>query len=98
MGRDPSHLALECTLSTRPNYAIISEDIRSKGWDLEELVDDIARVIIRRQEKGLGFGCILIPEGLPLFLPSLRRIKIELDEIKSSNEEIIKSKMSEWAY
>jgi 6-phosphofructokinase len=27
MGRDPSHLALECALSTRPNYAVISEEV-----------------------------------------------------------------------
>ena len=79
MGRDPSHLALECTLSTRPNYAIISEEVQNKGWDLEQLVEDIARVIVKRQEKGLGFGCIIIPEGLPQFIPSLRRIKTELD-------------------
>jgi 6-phosphofructokinase len=25
MGRDPSHLTLECALSTHPNYTIISE-------------------------------------------------------------------------
>ena len=49
MGRDPSHLALECTLSTRPNYAIISEEVQNKGWDLEQLVEDIARVIVKRQ-------------------------------------------------
>ena len=61
-------------------------------------MDDIVRVIVKRQEKGKGFGCIIIPEGLPHFLPSLRRIKTELDEIKSNDEEIIKNKMSEWAY
>jgi len=48
MGRDPSHLALECALSTRPNYTVISEEVHHKGWDLEELVDDIVRVVIRR--------------------------------------------------
>lgn len=48
MGRDPSHLALECALSTRPNYAIISEEIAQKGWDLPEIVEDIARVVVRR--------------------------------------------------
>lgn len=98
MGRDPSHLALECGLSTRPNYLVISEEVRHKGWDIEELVEDIVRVIVKRQEKGLGFGCVIIPEGLPQFLPSIRRIKTELDEIKSSDEEVIRNKMSTWAY
>lgn len=46
----------------------------------------------------MGFGCVIIPEGLPQFIPSLRRIKTELDEIKSYEETVIKSKMSEWAY
>lgn len=27
MGRDPSHLVLECALQTHPNITIISEDI-----------------------------------------------------------------------
>jgi 6-phosphofructokinase len=34
MGRDPSHLTLECALSTKPNYTIISEEVRHRGWDL----------------------------------------------------------------
>lgn len=85
MGRDPSHLALECALSTRPNYAVISEEVHHKGWDLEQLVDDIARVVIKREEKGLGFGCVIVPEGLPHYLESLKRIQTELDEIKSSD-------------
>ena len=87
MGRDPSHLTLECALSTKPNYTIISEEVRHKGWDLEEVVEDIVRVVVRRQETGRNFGCILIPEGLPTFLPSFVRIKTELDEIKAKNEE-----------
>lgn len=55
-------------------------------------------MVIRREEKGLGFGCVLVPEGLPHYLESLKRIQTELDEIKSSDEKVIESKMSEWAY
>ena len=62
------------------------------------MVEDIARVIIRRSQKGNNFGCVLIPEGLPHYLESIQRIKTEIDEIKSSDEEILKTKMSEWAY
>lgn len=60
--------------------------MRHKGWDLEELVNDIVRVVVHRQETGRNFGCILIPEGLPTFLPSFVRIKTEMDEIKAKNE------------
>lgn len=97
MGRDPSHLTLECALSTKPNYTIISEEVKHRGWDLDEIVDDIVRVVVRRQETGRNFGCILIPEGLPTFLPSFGRIKTELDEIKAKSEEEAVVKMSAWA-
>ena len=86
MGRDPSHLTLECALSTKPNYTIISEEVKHKDWDLEQIVDDIVRVVVKRQETGRNFGCILIPEGLPTFLPSISRIKTDLDENKVKNE------------
>lgn len=97
MGRDPSHLTLECALSTKPNYTIISEEVKHKGWDLDDIVNDIVRVIIRRQETGRNFGCILIPEGLPTFLPSFARIKTELDESRAKNEHEALEKMSAWA-
>lgn len=56
------------------------------------------RVVVRRAEKGLGFGCVIIPEGLPSYLESIKRIKTELDEIKSSDCAVLSQKMSEWAY
>lgn len=97
MGRDPSHLTLECALSTKPNYTIISEEIRHKGWDLDDIVNDIVRVVVKRYETGRNFGCILIPEGLPTFLPSINRIKTELDEINTKDEKQAFVKMSAWA-
>jgi len=39
MGRDPSHLVLECALQTRPNITIISEEIVQKGFGLDEVVN-----------------------------------------------------------
>ena len=44
------------------------------------------RVVVKRQQRGMNFGCILIPEGLPTFLPSITRIKTELDENKVKKE------------
>lgn len=97
MGRDPSHLTLECALSTKPNYTIISEEIGHRGWDLDDIVNDIVRVVVKRYETGRNFGCILIPEGLPTFLPSITRIKTELDEINCKDEREALLKMSAWA-
>jgi 6-phosphofructokinase len=39
MGRDPSHLVLECALQTRPNMSLISELIAYKGLSLQEVVN-----------------------------------------------------------
>jgi 6-phosphofructokinase len=97
MGRDPSHLTLECALSTKPNYTIISEEVKHKDWDIEDIVNDIVRLVVKRHETGRNFGCILIPEGLPTFLPSINRIKTELDESKAKNEQEALTKMSAWA-
>lgn len=53
--------------------------------------------MVKRYETGRNFGCILIPEGLPTFLPSITRIKTELDEINTKDEKEALLKMSAWA-
>lgn len=45
MGRDPSHLVLECALKTQPNVCIISEEIAAKGQNLTDVVNHIADVV-----------------------------------------------------
>lgn len=97
MGRDPSNLALECALATHPNLVILSEEVESLGWDIEEVVAECVRVITERSSKGLGFGCVIIPEGLINVLPSIKRIVKEMDEIKSHDEQEILSKLSPWS-
>ena len=38
MGRSASHIALECALLTKPNYAFIGEEVEKKNQTLKELV------------------------------------------------------------
>lgn len=45
MGRDPSHLVLECSLQTHPNVTLISEEIAQKGLTLQDVVNEICDVI-----------------------------------------------------
>jgi diphosphate--fructose-6-phosphate 1-phosphotransferase len=97
MGRDPSNLALECALATHPNLVLISEEVESLGWDIEEVIGECVRVITEREFKGLGFGCIIIPEGLINSLPSIKRIVKEMDSIKSDVQEEILKKLSPWS-
>ena len=72
MGRDPSHLVLECALQTHPNITIISEDIAQKGWNFQDIVNYVSDIIILRWQKKKNFGTLLLPEGLLHFLPAFK--------------------------
>lgn len=45
MGKDPSHLAVECALKTHPNMVIISEECAFRGETMPDIVNRIADVI-----------------------------------------------------
>ena len=85
MGRSASHITLECALQTQPNIAIISEDVAAKGMRLQQIVDSIAQVIVARGNAGLNFGTILIPEGLIEFIPDVKMLVEELNDILAHN-------------
>lgn len=48
MGRDPSHLAVECALNTQPNYVVVSEEMVSENLTLNDLVNQLADVVSDR--------------------------------------------------
>ena len=52
MGRAASNIALECALKTNPNLTLISEEIAHKKLSMEDIVDDIANLIMTRAEEG----------------------------------------------
>jgi diphosphate--fructose-6-phosphate 1-phosphotransferase len=64
MGRDPSHLALECALQTHPNIVILSEESAFRGETLIDIVNRVCDIIIERSIQKKNYGCVLIPEGL----------------------------------
>ena len=84
MGRSASHIALEWALETQPNIFLISEEIQEKGLTLDEIVTDIAQVVAARAAEGNNFGTVLIPEGLIEFIPSIKRLIAELNDVLSS--------------
>lgn len=86
MGRDPSHLVLECALQTHPNYVIISEECSQRSQNLSDIVNDICNVITERANQKKNFGTILIPEGLLAHLPHFKTLIEELNEIFSKNK------------
>ena len=86
MGRSASHIGLECALQTQPNIAIISEEIEKEQITIEEIVDDIVRVVVTRAENGENFGVALIPEGLIEFIPEMKLLISELNDLLANNE------------
>ncbi|MFO7841379.1 MAG: diphosphate--fructose-6-phosphate 1-phosphotransferase [Fidelibacterota bacterium] len=91
MGRSASHIALECALRTQVNYAIISEEVEKKEQTLNDIVNDIAEVIAARAENGDNFGVIIIPEGLIEFIPEMKALISELNELIAKNHKKIDS-------
>jgi diphosphate-dependent phosphofructokinase len=86
MGRSASHICLECALQTRPNVAIISEEIEAKRRTLDEIVEHIVKVIVNRSEQGRNFGVILVPEGLIEFVPEMKVLISELNNLMAEHE------------
>lgn len=89
MGRDPSHLVLECALKTHPNMCIISEECAYRGESLPDIVRRIADLVVERAANGKNFGCILIPEGLLSHVSAYKHLILELNDIfrESKNHE-----------
>ncbi len=81
MGRSASHIALECALKTHPNYSIVSEEVAEKKTTLRQIVNDIATVIKKRSEQKKEFGIILVPEGLIEFVPEMKKLIEELNDL-----------------
>jgi pyrophosphate--fructose-6-phosphate 1-phosphotransferase len=86
MGRSASHIALECALQTQPNVAIISEEVAAKNMTLDDVVDQIVDVVVKRAEKGDNFGTVLIPEGLVEFIPAMKSLISELNDLLAKHE------------
>ncbi len=81
MGRSASHIALECALETQPNICLISEEVLAKRMTLDNIVSYICYVIAERAKLGWNFGTVLIPEGLIEFIPSMKSLIAELNEV-----------------
>ncbi len=81
MGRSASHIALECALETQPNVCLISEEVEQKEMSLDEVVTSIAKVVALRAADGNNFGTVLVPEGLIEFIPAIKKLIAELNDV-----------------
>ena len=114
MGKNPSHLALECALKTHPNMFIISEESAFRGETLPDIVNRIADAVQERADKGKNFGSVLIPEGLLQHISAYKHLIEELNELFAgcqdhedklqcankciNDEKFVKESLTPWSY
>ena len=89
MGRSASHIALECALETQPNVCLISEEVLAKRMTLDNIVNYLCYVIAERAKLGWNFGTVLVPEGLIEFIPSMKDLISELNDVLAANGEAL---------
>jgi pyrophosphate--fructose-6-phosphate 1-phosphotransferase len=87
MGRSASHIALECGLQTQPNVCLISEEVEANHMSLGQMVEQICASVVKRAENRENFGVVLIPEGVVEFIPEMKQLIAELNEVMAKNAE-----------
>ena len=86
MGRSASHVAIEAALQTQPNITLISEEVEQKKMSLSSIIDYMTDIIVRRSEAGRNFGIAVIPEGLIEFVPELKTMIANLNDVMPTLE------------
>ena len=86
MGRSASHVALEAALQSQPNITLISEEVETKSMSLASVIDYMVDIIVRRADMGKNFGIAVIPEGLIEFIPEMKSMIANLNDIMAELE------------
>lgn len=87
MGRSASHVALEAGLQTQPNITLISEEVEQNNMSLDDIVTDMCDIIARRAQNGKNFGIVIVPEGLIEFIPEMKRLIQNLNDLLTELEQ-----------
>lgn len=86
MGRSASHVALEAALQTQPNITLISEEVEEKKMSLGSIIDYMAEIISKRAAQGKNFGIVIVPEGLIEFIPEMKSLISNLNDLMGELE------------
>ncbi len=86
MGRSASHVTLECALQTHPNITLIGEEVEAKNQTLDDIVTYIAEIVTDRANLGMNYGVALVPEGLIEFIPAIKKLIAELNDMLAANQ------------
>jgi len=95
MGRSASHIALEVALKAHPNFCLISEEVAAKQWTLAQIIEQVARVVAERAARKMNYGVVLVPEGLLEFIPEMKKLIGELNDLLAHNAEFEKLEAAE---
>ncbi len=86
MGRSASHVALEAALQTQPNITLISEEVEQEKMSLDSIITYMSNIIAKRANNGKNFGIAIIPEGLIEFIPEMKTMISNLNDLLSTLE------------
>lgn len=86
MGRSASHVTLECALQTHPNITLIGEEVEAKEQTLDDVITYIADAVADRATRGMNYGVVLVPEGLIEFIPAIKKLISELNDMLAANQ------------
>ena len=86
MGRSASHIALECALECQPNICLVGEEVEAKNMAMMDIVNYIADVVETRSAKGDNYGVAIVPEGLIEFIPEVKVLIAEINELLAVHE------------
>ena len=84
--------------AVQPNVCIVSEEVEAKNQTLDDIVTYIAQVVADRAADGNNFGTVLIPEGLIEFIPAMKALIAELNDLLATPEgaALAKDQQREW--
>lgn len=60
---------------------MIGEEVQAENKTTEKLVNELYEVVISREKGGRNYGVVLLPEGLVEFIPEIKVLISEINEI-----------------
>lgn len=99
MGRQASHITLECALQSHPNLVVLGEEVALSKSTLFDVTNQICDLITSRSQQGKHHGVILLPEGLIEHIPEVHALLAEINELikQGVKPEAIEMRLSPWA-
>ena len=99
MGRSVSRVALEVALQTHPNAVVLGEDIEARKLTISDIVRELADAVCARAAAGKNFGIVLCPEGLISYIPELRTLIGELNQLLADgvDQKAMAARLTPWS-